>query len=119
MFGKRIKECRESFNLSQEELSQVMGVSVELIKRWEQCTATSYKKCIDIRAIDKLCNFFGVETAYLFGIEVKKEGLDRAKEILCRQLELLAGKAHKAPANEMCSISESMVKIVDCINRIN
>lgn len=64
MLGKRIKECRENLNLSQEELAQVMGVSADLIKSWEQCTATNFKKCIDTGAIDKLCKFFGVETAY-------------------------------------------------------
>lgn len=63
-FAERLKELREEKNLSQYELSKLIGISAACISRWE--------KDLRIPSIDSiiiLCKFFGCTSDYLIGLE--------------------------------------------------
>lgn len=53
--GNKIKECRTSCNLSQEELADKVFVSRQTISNWE-----NLKSYPDIKSITLLCNIFDV-----------------------------------------------------------
>ena len=62
-FSERLKELRIEKNLSQRELSKLVGYSQPAIARWE--------KNLQIPNIDVLivfANFFNVSTDYLLGL---------------------------------------------------
>lgn len=66
-FAQRLKECRESFGLSQSQLSEKIGISQANINRYEKAIHGPGRD-----AIAKLAVFFGVNPAWLMGADVEK-----------------------------------------------
>ncbi|MCL2846477.1 MAG: helix-turn-helix domain-containing protein [Firmicutes bacterium] len=62
IFGERLRELRTERKLSLREVGKIVGVSHAAIARYEQ-NETQPK----FETVDKLANFFGVSTDYLFG----------------------------------------------------
>lgn len=68
MFGDRIKKLREENNISQLELSEVLGISQQALSKWE-----NGKTQPDNDSLIKLANFFRVSIDYLLGISESKK----------------------------------------------
>ena len=63
-FAERLKELRESKNLSQNELSKQIKISVACINRWE-----NNLRVPNIDSIITLCNYFDCSADYIIGLE--------------------------------------------------
>ncbi len=64
-FGTTIKKLRRNKDMTQEELAEVLSISPQAVSRWETDSAMP-----DISLLPSLCNFFGVTSDYLLGIDV-------------------------------------------------
>ncbi len=62
MFAERLKELRESKNLTQSELASVINVTQGAIGFWERG-----KREPDYKTLCKLARFFNVSVEYLIG----------------------------------------------------
>jgi len=62
--GERIRELREEKELSQMKLSKAVGITQAAIARYE--LNLTEPKASDIK---KLCDFFGVTSDYLIGLD--------------------------------------------------
>jgi len=61
-FGERIKELRETKNLTRQQLADAMFVSVRLISYWE-----NGKRECDFNTLIKLSKFFDESIDYILG----------------------------------------------------
>jgi len=102
-FGTRLKELRESYNLSQSELASELGVKakfgVQAISSWENS-----KREPNFNTLVSIADYFGVTTDYLLGRDylskkpsevllVKLDELEKnQKEALLKVIELLTKK---------------------------
>ncbi len=64
-FGTTIKKLRRNKDMTQEELAEVLSISPQAVSRWETDAAMP-----DISLLPSLCNFFGVTSDFLLGIDV-------------------------------------------------
>lgn len=62
MIGKRLKEIRKIRGMTQKELSEVVGVSVSTVKKWEQDQVDP-----NTAALISIAVALNVSTDYLFG----------------------------------------------------
>ena len=62
--GQRIKEERQSKNISQTELGKLIGVTQDSISLWEKD-----KRIPDTQYIIELCKVFNISADYLLGLE--------------------------------------------------
>ncbi|ALS17785.1 helix-turn-helix domain-containing protein [Clostridium butyricum] len=62
MLGDRIKELREKKNLTQSQLSKILGVSPSTIGMWEQ-----NRRSPDNESLNKIADLFNVSIDSLFG----------------------------------------------------
>ncbi len=62
MIGKRLKELRVEFGLTQAKVGEAIGVSEPTISLWE-----SNKREPNIAMLTKLCDFYNVSADYLIG----------------------------------------------------
>lgn len=76
LFGKRLKELRKQSNLTQEELSEMLGVFQKQIGNIE--TGTTFTTMANIV---KLADIFGVEVKDLFEFNHQKSRKDIIEEI--------------------------------------
>ena len=65
-FAIRIKELRETKNLTQAELANVIGVGVSTIGMWE-----STKRIPSAKTLNKLLDYFNCSLDYLLGKETQ------------------------------------------------
>lgn len=63
----RVRELRQSWQLTQIELSKAIGVTQLAISNWEQG-----KHSISVENLEKLSLYFGVSIPYILGITKKK-----------------------------------------------
>lgn len=71
MFGKRLKELRESKNLYQKELASELDVTMQTISGWEINRTTP-----DYDMLVKIANFFNVSVDFLLGNEKKAKKIE-------------------------------------------
>lgn len=76
LFGKRIKELRRQRSLTQEELSEMLGVFQKQIGNIE--TGTTFTTMVNL---EKLANIFGVEIKDLFEFNHQKSRKELIEEI--------------------------------------
>lgn len=62
MFGKRLKELRESLNVSRKELCEIFGIAVSTLAGYESCHREP-----DYLTLCRLADYFQVTTDYLLG----------------------------------------------------
>ncbi len=83
-FGTRLKKLRRNASLSQADMSESIGVSVQTVSKWENGRGMP-----DIHQIVPLATVLGVSTDYLLGVginedaafeEIKKEAEDLKKK---------------------------------------
>ena len=72
--GDTIKRLRKEREITQEEFSEVLGVSCQSVSRWENNTCYP-----DIELIPTIAAFFGISTDKLMGVDeaAEKEAVDR------------------------------------------
>ena len=63
-FAERLKELREEQGLTQNKLEQALNLGNGTVGKWE-----SMKRIPKMDSIIMLCNFFGVSSDYLIGLE--------------------------------------------------
>ena len=61
--GKRIKFCRNSLGMTQEELGALLGVKKAAIQKYESSAVVNLK----LETIQRLCEIFDVSPNYLIG----------------------------------------------------
>jgi len=113
-FGTRLKKLRRNASLSQTDMSESIGVSVQTVSKWENGRGMP-----DIHQIVPLATVLGVSTDYLLGVGYnedasleellkdaddlkKKYGKDSfkyLKECVPKLLELYESFLHKYPMN--------------------
>ncbi len=69
-FAIRLKELRESKNLSQYDLANELGISQSAIGNWE-----AGKREPNFTMMQTLANYFGVSVDYLLGRADEKQGV--------------------------------------------
>ncbi len=74
--GKKIKQLRKSRDLTQEDLAEMLGISVSAVSQWE-----SDKTAPDLSMFPALCNYFNVTSDELLGIDIyrKEEEIKRLR----------------------------------------
>jgi transcriptional regulator with XRE-family HTH domain len=68
IFSKRLKQLRESHNLSTRELGEIVGVSNATISRYE-----TGKRDPDLMTAHNMANYFGVTIEYLTGEDISTD----------------------------------------------
>lgn len=93
-FGTTIKKLRRNKDMTQEELAEVLSISPQAVSRWETDSAMP-----DISLLPSLCNFFGVTSDYLLGIDVAS----RQKQIekIIAEAEKLSFRGYLIEAREI------------------
>lgn len=79
--GERIRYLRESINMTQDELGDLLGVQKSAIAKYENGKVENIKRS----AIKKMADVFGVSACYLMGFD---EDEDKVK-VLSKQVTLL------------------------------
>lgn len=87
--GEMIRQLRKERGLTQEQLAEVMGVSIPAISKWE-----TGQSAPELGAVVALADFFSVSVDCLVGHQVRRKGLDEMLE----ELEALqqSGDFHSA-----------------------
>lgn len=87
-FGQRLKELRESFNLTQSEFALSIGLekdnAAQTVSNWE----TSRREP-NFNMLCKIADFFGVTTDYMLG---RSSSFKDSKEILVLRMDELDEK---------------------------
>lgn len=89
MLNENIKAYRKKMNLTQEQLAEIMGVTVGAVSKWELGLSNP-----DIMLLPKLARLFGVSLDVLFSVELKDSSADDlADEIkkLCHEKQYEKG----------------------------
>lgn len=79
--GNKIKQLRKTYDRTQENMAQALGVTPQAISRWEN--ETGYP---DIELIPSIANYFGVTIDVLFGYDGDRS--EKIREILKRADEM-------------------------------
>lgn len=84
-FGKRVSECRQNLNMTQEMLAGRIGVTPQALSKWER--GISYP---DIPLLAQLCQVLDISADYLLGVDKKlimEDGRDAAWEEVFSNLQ--------------------------------
>jgi transcriptional regulator with XRE-family HTH domain len=90
LFGRRLKEIRESRNISAEELARAIGVNKATVHRYE----TGYFKSIKLDRLEAISNFLNVSKNYLTGDSNDKyfnESIESVFEVKPKELSDILG----------------------------
>ena len=69
MLSTRLKELRATKQISQAELSNILGVTQQAVGKWERDKTTP-----DYETLKKIASFFNVSTDYLLGNDAPSPG---------------------------------------------
>lgn len=67
MFCKRLEGLRISYNLTQKQLADKLGVTKQTVSNWENDNILP-----SIETLMRICQFFNVSTDYVLGLDNKK-----------------------------------------------
>ena len=91
--GSKIKELRQRNNITQEELSEGLGVSPQAVSRWE--TAITYP---DIVLLPVIANYFDVTIDDLMGMDEFKD-MSKVNETFARAHNLISENRYDEAIN--------------------
>lgn len=74
--GQKLKEIRNKFGLSQEQLAEIMNVSRQAITKWESDSGLP-----DVSNLQELSKVFGVTVDYLLNDNNSLPALSMRKEL--------------------------------------
>ena len=63
--GKKLKELREEHGLSQEKFADEIGVSRQIVSRWEKG-----KVIPNVSSVKKICDYYGISTSLLLNTNI-------------------------------------------------
>ena len=63
--GKKLKELREEHGLSQEKFANEIGVSRQIVSRWEKG-----KVIPNVSSVKKICDYYGISTSLLLNTNI-------------------------------------------------
>lgn len=101
MFENNIKKCRETLEMTQEQLGLVFGVSRKTISGWENNNDT-----IPLTKLIKFCNLYNFSVDFVMGLTRKNIKYD--KEIKINKIEL--GKKLRNLRNSLDKTQKEMAK---------
>ena len=116
--GETISKIRKEKNLTQEQLSEVFGVSVAAVSKWE--TGIAYP---DIELLPKIADFFDISIDLLLGYDMSKtklstsEHLDKAEELFSGEgkekeaITYLGNLVYRYPNNIKLRIKYAELKV--------
>ena len=81
MMGERIRYLRESANMTQDELGELLGVQKSAVAKYENGKVENIKRS----TIKKMAEIFGVSACYLMGFDEDEEKI----KSLSKQVTLL------------------------------
>ncbi len=93
-FGTTIRKLRRNRDMTQEELAEVLSISPQAVSRWETDSAMP-----DISLLPSLCNFFGVTSDFLLGIDVANR--QQQVEKIISEADKLSFRGYLAEAREI------------------
>ncbi len=76
IYGEKLKELRETKNLTQAEIAEYLGVHFTAYSQFER----EYT-IIPIKHLNTLCNYYGVSLDYIFGFTKQSDYKDSLKDI--------------------------------------
>ena len=85
--GRRILECRQNKNVTQEELAVRIGITPQALSKWERNQSLP-----DTALLADLCRVLGVSVDYLLGTESQKiteNGDNRAEDVIRKNSEIV------------------------------
>ena len=85
--GAKIKQLRESLDMTQEELGKILGVKKAAINKYETGTVVNLKRS----TIETLCNIFNVTPQYLLSDSDFSDSSPSSSMQLTEQEERLLG----------------------------
>ena len=104
--GRKIRELRKGMGLTQEQLSESIGISFQAVSKWENGITMP-----DISTIPMLASFFGISIDELFGYNLKEIELEieeivteavKYRESDCKRSRAILEKGlEKYPDNEI------------------
>ncbi len=83
-FSERIRSLRADHNLTQEELSSCLGSTKQAVSQWERGIREP-----DFATLEKIADYFCVDTDYLIGRSSRPAALDKTEVDLIERLRLL------------------------------
>lgn len=79
--GQAIKKLRIDRQMTQDQLSSSIGVSVNAISQWELGKSMPQKT-----TIEKLCRAFGIPVSYMLMAAIEEQDIPEEKRVLYRAL---------------------------------
>ena len=79
--GQAIKKLRTDRQMTQDQLSNSIGVSVNAISQWELGKSMPQKT-----TIEKLCRAFGIPVSYMLMAAIEEQYIPEEKRVLYRAL---------------------------------
>ncbi len=92
--GKNIKKARQEADMTQEQLAELLNISVSAVSQWE-----SDKTTPDISMIPALCNVFQMTSDKLLDIELEKN--EEAIEAIRAEASKFSSKGHGLEAEKI------------------
>ena len=91
--GVLLKEARQTKNLTQKELAELLNVTPVTVRNWESGRSTP-----DIDTLYKICHVLGLKVVDLFATE-KERGNNRREATLLRNYRLLSENGQRTAAS--------------------
>lgn len=66
MFCKRLESLRKSYNITQKQLADKLGVAKQTVSNWENDNILP-----SVETLIRICKFFNVSTDYMLGLDDK------------------------------------------------
>ena len=106
--GERIKYCRESINMTQDELGEILGVQKSAIAKYENGKVENIKRS----TIKKMADVFGVSACYLMEFDEDEERVKTlSKEVaLLQSIQDHFGKAAVQALSILNELNEEGLK---------
>ncbi|MBR6506720.1 MAG: helix-turn-helix transcriptional regulator [Clostridia bacterium] len=107
--GHRILSLRKEKSLTQEELSELLGVSAQAVSKWENDAA-----CPDIMLLPKLAKILGVTTDLLLSGEKEQDTVfvpqaeRKSMEKMMLRVRVISSDGHKVNIN----LPVALVKVI-------
>jgi len=106
-FGQRLKKLRREYDMTQERLAELLGVTPQAVSRWETDAVMP-----DITLLPTFANLFHVTTDYLLNVDITKQD-DRIREIKERAWTEYNKFTEKYSQREQHECIHSAVKVIE------